>query len=520
MNLFSILEYIRSNVQCKLINISLGICTGENIDVLSKLCYFMMEKGVVIVSAFSNWGCYSYPAAFDCVIGVDSLPETLAENSIVFVENSPINILAKGGIQRVLKADGSVLITSGNSIACAHITSLIYKEFNGDYNRKNVLDFLKKKSEFVIKSQEKQSVRKKMFETQRAIVFPVSKEMHAFVRFSELLSFTIVDFYDVRQSGKVGRSLGNVCHRVDCKEKIKNIDNISFDGIDTIILGHLDKLDATIKTCYKDKIIREAIKAKVNIFSFDLLDEYLNLLKSSDICFYYPGINRADLPENSFGKLYKISKPVIGIFGTSSCQGKFSLQLTLKKEFEKRGYNVGTIGTEPHSLLFGFDADFPMGFNSNIKLGNKEIVTYLNNTINALCQNGKELILTASQTQFIPFYCNNLSEYPSLQYHFILGTKPDVVLLCINYYDDIEYITCTVNAIEGMADTVVIGLVMFPMTFSDGWISMYSLAKREISFLEYLERKKILEEKINIPVYLLGEEKCMQDICEKVIAFF
>ncbi len=114
--------------------------------------------------------------------------------------------------------------------------------------------------------------------------------------------------------------------------------------------------------------------------------------------------------------------------------------LPLKRQLELFDYNVGTIGTEPHSLLFDFDVVFPMGYNSTVYLQNHEIVLYLNQAINNLCLNGKEIILTASQAQTIPYYCNNILEFPSKQYHFALGTNPDAVILCVNYYDEIEYI--------------------------------------------------------------------------------
>lgn len=39
-------------------------------------------------------------------------------------------------------------------------------------------------------------------------------------------------------------------------------------------------------------------------------------------------------------------KPVIGVFGTSSKQGKFTLQLAMKSEFNRRGIGVDSIGTE------------------------------------------------------------------------------------------------------------------------------------------------------------------------------
>ena len=178
-------------------------------------------------------------------------------------------------------------------------------------------------------------------------------------------------------------------------------------------------------------------------------------MNESKIKYFYPKVTQNDIPQNTFGKLYKISKPVVGIFGTSSQQGKFSLQIALKSELEFHGYNVGTIGTEPHSLLFNFDVIFPMGYNSTVKLSNSEIVLYLNNEINKLCLKDKEIILVATQAQIVPYYCNNLLEFPTMQYHFALGTKPDAFVMCINYHDEIPYIRNSLYALMGLTDATI-----------------------------------------------------------------
>jgi len=46
-----------------------------------------------------------------------------------------------------------------------------------------------------------------------------------------------------------------------------------------------------------------------------------------------------------FGKLYKNDIPILGIFGTRSKQGKWSLQMELRKRLLADGYVVGLLGT-------------------------------------------------------------------------------------------------------------------------------------------------------------------------------
>lgn len=514
--LVAALNYVRNNIKCRIVNISLGVKICENIIELYEICSEISNSGVLIVSAFDNEGCHSYPATFDCVIGVDSKSDFKCVTEYDYVENSPINVFAKGSIQRLSLQDGRLLLVGGASISCAHIVSVLVNELNGALSMENALSYLKTRARKIyIPKKTDDIVTGKLFKISNAIVFPFAKEQHAFVRFPEMLPFKIKGYYDVRQSGKVGRKLSSYYEKASDDETIMDIDKVDLEGIDTIILGHLDELNAVFHHDYRAELINKAIENKVNIYSFDPLEQYLDMLNLSDIDFFYPRITSKEVPNNSFGKLYKISKPVVGIFGTASQQGKFSLQLTLKKELESREYNVGTIGTEPHSLLFGFDIVFPMGYNSTVDVQNQEVVQYLNYAMNGLCLGGKEIILAASQAQTIPFYCNNLLEFPPLQYHFALGLKPDAIVMCINYFDEMDYIRNSVYTLKGLTDATLIAFVMYPMTYSNDW----SNVKRKVTYEEFNEKSEALQGLFNVPVYLLGE-KFEGDLCQKIIDYF
>ena len=513
--LIAALEYVRNNIKCKLINISLGVKICEDFIALYGICSKLKDDGVVIVSAFDNDGCHSYPAAFDCVIGVDSNNEFKLATEYDIVKNSPINVLAKGSLQRLTLSDGRLLLVGGSSIACAHITAFLANEINTLANFDNALVTLEKKARHLLVCRETDNIESKFFKINNAVVFPFSKEQHAFVRFSDMLSFKIKAYYDVKFSGKVGRKVSDICIGTYVEEVVRDIDKIDFEGVDTLILGHLDELNSVLKHDYRLDMINKAIEKRINIYSFDPLDDYIDRLNYSGINFFYPHISIKEVPNGSFGKLYKISKPVVGIFGTASQQGKFSVQLALKKELEAMDYNVGTVGTEPHALLFGFDTIFPIGYNSTVNIKNQDVVLYLNYTINQMCMNGKEIILAASQAQTIPFYCNNLLEYPSLQFHYALGIKPDAVIICINYHDELDYILNTVYTIKGLTDASLLAFVMYPMTFFNEW----SHAKRRITNEEFSEKKNELRKVFDVPVYLLGEQN-IENLCQNIIDYF
>lgn len=514
--LIAALHYVKKNIRCKIINISLGVKVCEDLLELYHICSEISKSGIVIVSAFDNEGCHSYPAAFDCVIGVDSKNDLKHITEFDYVENSPINIFAKGSLQRLTIPGGRTLLVGGSSISCAHIVALLANELMGKLNMESALAYLKAKSRCIyLPKKIDDAFTNKLFKINNALVFPFSKEAHAFVRFPDMIAFTIKGYYDIRQSGKVGRKLSSYYEGTSAEETIMDIDKVDFEGIDTIILGHLDELNSVSQRDYRTELINKAIVRKVNIYSFDPLEQYFDILNSSGIKYFYPNVTSDKVPNNSFGKLYKISKPVVGIFGTASQQGKFSLQLALKRELEAKKYNVGTIGTEPHSLLFGLDVVFPMGYNSTVYLQNQEIVLYLNYAINSLCLMGKEIILAAAQSQTIPFYCNNLLEFPSLQYHFALGIKPDAIVMCVNYYDEIDYIQNSVYTLKGLTDATIIAFVMNPMTLSNDWSNL----KRKITYEEFDQKANLLQEMFMVPVFLLGEQS-MSDLCQKIIDFF
>lgn len=514
------LEYIKQNINCKMINISLGVKACVNIHKLYQICCEISAMGTVLISAFDNEGCYSYPAVFDCVIGVDSKKDFKCATEFDYVENSPINILAKGSIQRVTIQKGKTLLVDGTSIACAHITSTLAYIMTDHFNLQSALLYLKSKSRRIYSSRTIENDKNKFFAISNAVVFPFSKEAHAFVRFADMMPFHIKGYYDVRLSGKVGRKLSTYYKEINSDECIMNIDKIDCTDIDTIILGHLDELNTISERDYKRELIEKAIASRINIYSFDSLEPYADLLRDSDINYFYPRVRQHDIPQNSFGKLYKIYKPVVGIFGTSSQQGKFSLQLALKRELESCGYDVGAIGTEPHSLLFNMDVVFPMGYNSTVELRGNEIVLYLNNEVNKLCNKGKEIILVSTQAQIVPYYCNNLLEFPVVQYQFALGTKPDAIIMCINYHDEMPYIRNSMYALMGLTDATIIAFVIYPIAYFNNEDGSYYEFKRRITDEEFKEKASILQKEFQIPVYMLGEQQHMSSLCQIVIDFF
>lgn len=517
--LIFVLNYINENLEADIINLSLGINICEKYNELYSICSILNDKGIVIISAFDNSGAISYPAAFDNVIGVISGRLCSKTSEFVFIEDTVVNIAAKGSIQRVAWSSPDYMMIGGNSFACAHVTAsaAVFMQ-EGAKGRKGVMQRF---SEVALKkySLTGSDYRSNpIFKIKRAALFPFNKEMHSIVRYSNLLSFDIDGIYDVKYSATVGATTSHIMKDSSVKDiLVNNISNIDWNGFDTLILGHTDELSSLInRDDLKKNLISEAVERGKKIFSFDDLTE-LGYVSTGNI--YFPRIDESNLPPNRFGMLYRISKPVVGVFGTSSRQGKFTLQLKLRELFISRGYNVGQIGTEPSALLYGMDYVFPMGYNSSVHIREYDTIRYINHIVNDLCMKEKDIIIAGSQSGTVPFDTGSLAQYTAPQCCFLMGLQPDAVILCVNPFDDIDYINRTIKYIEACSDCNVIALSIFPMNIREDFSGIYG-SKKRMTDEALSDHRKLLCEKTNVSVFVLGDEKDMNELTELIINYF
>lgn len=513
--LIAVLKAVAKKFNPNIINLSLGLNICNNYSELYEQCEAITNNGGIIVSAFDNAGAISYPAAFDNVIGVITGQFCSKRNEFEYIDDTVVNIAAKGGIQRVAWTHPDYIMIGGNSFACAHVTVQVAKFIlSGKTNKELIL------SEFKINSLKKYKIESFYkpisldFTIKRAIIFPFNKEMHSLIRYQNLLAFDIVDVYDSKYSTNIGATTD---HLLKCKNKknflVKNVKDICWDNFDTLILGHLEELsNLTGRTELKKDLIKQAIAKGKKIYSFDEIQDY-----NSDNIFY-PVINKQSLPPNRFGMLYRISKPVVGIFGTSPRQGKFTLQLKLRELLLERGYSIGQIGTEPSALLYGMDYVFPIGYNSSVHIAGFDAICYLNHIINILCEKDNDIILLGSQSGTVPFDTGNIIQYNIPQYDFLIGTQPDIVILCINPFDDIKHIARTVEFIESSVDCKVLSLVVFPMTIKDNWSAFFG-GKKTLNDNDFNNIKEELSQFFHVSVYNLGNVNHLNELLDEIINY-
>ncbi len=383
-DLILVLEYILKNINCKLINISMAIVMESEYEYIQKLEYICKKLkilGVIIVAAFDNMGSLSYPALLDSVIGVTSGENCSGPNDIEYIENSMINICAFGKEQSVLSREGGYIISNGNSLACAHVSGIIMNIINSGVSPADILLYLKKYSlkQYCLKQENCNIQHFNTKEIRKAVVFPFNKEIQTMIRFQDMLEFNVTGIYDTKYSGIVNSHINDLTNKsYRTNYVVSNIELIDINSFDSIIIGHtnllekIDRIEVLIKS-----LLLKCVQNEKWIYSLDERPYLSNYPR-----YYSPQVKKTMVNTIPQGKLYRNPKPVIGVFGTGSRQGKFSVQLIIRKHLIELGYHVGQIGSEPTSELFGMDTTFHFGYNSNIEINRYDTVLYLNNCIN------------------------------------------------------------------------------------------------------------------------------------------
>lgn len=504
--IIGVLNFISEKVDVDIINLSLGLSICENLQELYSVCEKLYKKGVILISSFDNAGSMSYPAAFDNVIGVTTGNNCRKIDDFEYINDEIINVAAYGHIQRLAWVKPDYILLGGNSFACAHVTLQIAKFMqDGIKDRGTLLDNLKNYSVYQYDVKSNHEGHQLTFKIKNAVLFPFSKEMHSLVRYSDMLEFQISGIYDSKYSATVGTYTTHLLDDNTVKKfTIRNIDHINWDEFDTIIIGHLDELSSLInKTELKKKLIDEALEHGKNIYAFDDVSEFITEKNTAHV--FFPKVDKEHVPPNRYGKLFRISKPVLGVFGTSSKQGKFTLQLQIRKLLLQKGYQVGQIGTEPTALLYGMDYVYPSGYNSTVYIKEFDVIRYLNYIMNDLCMKEKDIIIVGSQSGTVPYDTGNITLFNIPQYLFLMGTLPDNVILCINPYDEIQYINRTIKFIEASSDGKVIAIVIFPMDLKNDWTGIYG-KKEQINENALNSLKERLSQQFQIPLFDLGSE--------------
>lgn len=503
--LFFTLHYIYENVSVDLINISCGITYIYNYELLNDICSSLYAKGVLIVSAFDNDGAISYPAAFPSVVGVDVVNDYSQQKPNVISSGSIVNILVPNRFYRTFWGDKKVIL-KGTSFACGYVTGLLSNQIHDELkDGEMIVDCLKSINNNMTDKNRLRLCLSPKYEIKKAIIFPVNKESSAILRFKDELPFSITHVYDESLSGRVGSKVNG------CLVESYN-DLIWSDDFDTIVISCTSELSTLTRRNYVKEILENSIKYNKRIYSLENIDTQYEQ-------FFFPKITRDMVPYHNSYKLHKNTIPVVGVFGTSSKQGKFTLQLSIIKLLKEMGYETGFISTEPSGYLFNADYVFHFGYGSFSSLNQWENISALNEMVWQVQLRDKDVLISGCQSGILNYDNSHIDNFAIDQYSYILGLSPDYSIICVNPHDSIEYIRRSISFINAISDNTLSAIVLFPVKVSV-LSTGYNYNSKELSLHEENILISKLHTEFQLPVYSLRNEEDLKQMCESIICFF
>lgn len=505
----SALQYIYDNCECKIVQMSFGV-RGYHQE-LRDICYKLYKKNILIVAAFDNCGAMSFPAALDFVIGVDGNPYCKTKEDFFVFNNGTVDIQAKSGYQIVStnSNDKGFQVVPGNSFATSYVSLKLLKcppvrpekeaamqVFYPDYRMNRI------STDYSILNS-------------RLAVFPLNKENYSLLNYSDMVVGDIVDFYDLKYTSNVGRELTSFTRR---NYKVKNVQKCEWDSFDTMVIGHVRELSKILNRNLKNKLLEECLQHGKNVFCYDsyelgdfkerFAEKGLSLVVADDYKF-----------NDMFGKLYQIKTPILAVLGTSKKQGKFTLQMQIRKVLKNNNVNVGQLSTEPTGMLLGSDEMMPSGYDS--KFCNETssfMIQAYNKKLHKIDVKGYDVIITGAQSGFLPhtFFNTNQINIDNLSY--LYGILPDGVVLAVNYRDSIDYIKKSIDAIEGITKAKVFLIALY--AFNTEIDNVINVKKELLSDEEIDSFSRTVNEQLGLNVIVSGDERYDQALFEEIIHYF
>ena len=528
--------------QMDVVNLSLGTTDVAFRDGLAEICRQARDTGVILVAAEHNDGRESYPAVLPDVIGVAG-GKVRGLYGYYYRSGHAIECVARGDAQRVCWTDPPYVMVSGTSFAAPHITGIValIRQAHPGASLEQVRELLQANA---LQGTPEQIQREHLRPTtvpipsapssdftwiQKAALYPFNKEMHALVRARDLLAFAIVGIADPVGKGLVGKDAGEALGLSSIGVRIRPRLADAFKEADTLILGYVDQLGRIGKQDVLRTAIETALEHDCHVFSFlavpqDAYGDLYDLAGKQGLHLTYPSIASDDVQqalqaESAYGP---VDVPVLGVFGTSAQQGKFTLQLILRRHLLRLGYTVGQIGTEHHAALFGMDLAFPMGYASNVSLPLQYYVPYLDYKLRQLShQKRPDIILVGSQSGTIPYDVHEHRTHSLISTAFLLGTKPDACILVVNSIDADEYIQDTIDGLRTLAKAPTLLLAVSDQekhiraAYGRTFIKPRPMTPKEIE--RTLGR---LEDRFGLPAVSILSEEGQQRMVDTVVNHF
>jgi uncharacterized NAD-dependent epimerase/dehydratase family protein len=327
----------------------------------------------------------------------------------------------------------------------------------------------------------------------------------------------------------VGKDAGEVIDEPVVGLKIQPNIRQAMVGADTLVLGYVDLLGRIRKRDLLREYVQVALDEGCHVFCFQELDptvygDLYDLADQKELRIAYPHVSVDEMVRmgKRFKSLSPVDVPVVSVMGTSSQQGKFTLQLALRRKLRQAGYRVGQLGTEHHACLLGMDAVFPMGYASPLKLPLQYYVPYLDYKMREICERkNPDIILTGSQSGTIPYDVMEHSTHSMSSLAFLLGVKADVCILVVNSIDVEEYIRDTIDGIRAVCKAPTLALAMgdrekhIRVAYGQSMITPQKMGRSDIE--RHLKR---LEDTFQLPAVEILSEVGQQRVVDTVVQYF
>lgn len=505
-----------------IINISMGSTEFSKREQIDLICKKAKDNGVLIVASEATNGYPSLPWSCNGVLRVRCTNQ-IPENIIIGKNQIGVDsIIVQHGAFRIITKENKKFFATGNSYASPYVVNMILKA-KCSINEEMICSALgisKRKKNRIIKmlnqnipifTKNISSIKEKTTKNkERIILLPFNKEMHSILRFNRLFNYEVICVVDPIKKGPIKKYTPELDDTVD-DIPIYNCLGANRNKADTLIIGHVDRLKRFGDRFNLYSILEENLNnTKMNVFSFiPVQNEWVEKYSQSGLTITFPPI----IDKKMFNSInlivrnnYPIAKPVVGVFGTSSAQGKLTLQVLLKLGLEALNYKCFFLSTENHAQLF--DADYVVadgyGNNSTMKLDAdsksqflKKLMVYIDNTSKA------DLILTGGQSRLIPF---DISTHTFLRSaSFLEGVCPDLAIVVINpLIDPKEYIEDTIIALKAVYKCRTVALA-----FSDYSVNHDEKGRLFYEKLSEKTRNEIsqrTEELFNIPCGCINDK--------------
>jgi uncharacterized NAD-dependent epimerase/dehydratase family protein len=484
----------------RVINVSLGVEAygAESAARIEDACRRAIAAGAVVVAAAGPPGTLPLPAALPEVIavGVAFCPSDV----IHAADEGHVAFLARGDLQRVAWLGGDHRLAQGDSFAAAHVSRLACRILLRD----PALDAAGVRAALSAATAHTDAAERARFRDRlaafyrrrtparaafirRAAIYPFNKEIHALIRFRDLLPFTIAAVADPPGMRRAGRDASEILGEAPSGLVIRPDLEGALDEADTLILGHVEDLGAR-----HDPARRALLRGK-HVFSLSRLDrpDLQALAAERGLALADPTVTRAEVAEvlqgaateraidPRLGRRARLDAaavplrhecPVVGVFGTSRSQGKLSVQLALRRALAVRGHRVGQLATEPTGALLGASATLPLGHERGERLG-LETDARLARLLLAAVKNEErpDLVIVGGQSSVVSASREidrlGLGSLSTLA--FATAVEPDAHVLVCNVFDTARHIRRCIEALESVAGGTVIALALNDQVWED-----------------------------------------------------